>query len=159
MRNRMFLMTMMLAMVPALGHAKVNGGVQDEIRARLQGKTVVSKIEVKQIKILKQVKGDRMGGMGGTQNLEQTKDATIVKRGGISYADEAHAHPWLYAAPGTGLQIESVDFGRSSIEIEVKALGARESTVITFEFDEKLDDGFSARGAFDAMLAATFDRL
>lgn len=157
MHKNTFLIAAMIALVPGLGFAKVDGSVQEEFHSRLEGKSVLAKVDVKQIKVVKQVRGDRMGGIGGAENMEQTKDATIVGPRGVRYADEAHARAWLYAARGTQLRIDAVDFGKSSIEIEVTANGSRESTVITFEFDEKLDPSFTARPAFEAMLAATFD--
>ncbi|MFN7972638.1 MAG: hypothetical protein U0166_09860 [Acidobacteriota bacterium] len=157
--RRTSLMALLLVTMGGLAHAGVNKEIEEEYAGLLKGRTVVPKVDVKVIKIKKQVWGDQARGFAGTDSLEQLKDATIVTAAGVSYADEAHAHEVLFAPKGSALIVEDVDFGRSSIEIKVRADGSSSSTVITFDFDKKLDATFSDRATFDQMLGSTFEIL
>lgn len=148
-----------LAGLAGVSRAGVDGAIEDEYVKMLVGKAVVAKVDVKVIRISKLVRADRAGGMNGTETLDQTKDATVVSPAGVTYRSEAHSREVLYAPKGTKLMVDKLSFGRSDIEIKVTAVGpdVRESTVITFDLDKKLDAGFSDRAAFDKMLGDTFE--
>lgn len=156
MVQRWMLAILLGALVPNSGFAKVAADVVAQYEKVLAGKAVILAADVKLIKVTKQVRGDQSRGGTGGENLEQTKDGTIVTAKGVEYASEAHSREWLYAPKGASVTIEAVEFGRSAVELEVKSQSQTDSTVITFQFEDKLDESFSARETFRQMLAKIF---
>lgn len=157
--RRMGLMGIAVLAVGGLARAGVDKSVEEQYLSLLKGRVVIPRVDVKIMKIKKQVWGDQARGFAGTDSMEQTKDATTVTAAGVTYDSEAHSHEALFAPRGARLVVEDVDFGRSTIEVKVRADGTNQSTVITFDLDRKMDASFSDRSTFDQMLANTFDIL
>lgn len=155
--RRMATLGLALAMFGGTALAKVERSIEESYVERLEGRTLVARIDLKVLKVQKQVRGDRNAGFAGGENLEQVKDATEITVDGVRYRDEAHGREWLYAPRGSRLVVEKVRFGRTAVEMKVRGTQARESTVVTFHFDDKLDPSFSSRELFEKMLRFAFD--